>query len=231
MQLVAGSATRFDFLALPAGTYFFRVYAVGAGGMSGASPQTDATVTSSGVPGPPMSLQGGAGTALFANWTAPTIGATPTLYEMQVGTSINSGDVGSLTTPDLSLGTGINAGNYWIRTRAAAGGSNGAWSSPVQITVGAANCSGAPGAPTMLPVTTASGQVGFNWIPAAGSAAAFYQVQIQIVGIPAFVLNTSTNGSSLIWGATAGAFSARVVGINGCGTGAASNEVPFTITP
>jgi hypothetical protein len=150
---------------------------------------------------------------------------------MQVGTSINSGDVGSVTTPNLALTTGINGGNYWIRTRAAAGGANGAWSSPVQISVGAANCSGAPGAPTMLPVTTASGQVGFSWIPASGPAADSYQVQIKIVGVPTFVLNTSTNGSSVIWGGTSGTFSARVVGINVCGTGAGSNEVDFTITP
>jgi len=231
MQLVPGSATRFDFLALPGGTYFFRVYAVGAGGLSGASPQTDAIVTSSGVPGPPMSLQGGAGSGLSANWAAPTIGATPILYEMQLGASINSGDVGSVTTPGLSLSSGLGAGTYWIRTRAAAGGSNGAWSSSVQIPVGAANCSSAPGAPTMLPVTTASGQVGFNWIPGAGSAADSYQVQIKLVGIPTFVLNTSTNGSSAIWDAMAGTFSARVVGVNACGIGVVSNEVDFTITP
>jgi uncharacterized protein DUF6923 len=233
MQLVPGTATRLDFPALPSGTYFFRVFAVGAGGVSAAGPQTSVTVTSSGVPGPPMSLQGTAvGGGASVNWTAPTIGVTPTLYEVQVGSSIGASDVGLLTTPGLAAAPGLGNGSFWIRTRAAAGGSNGAFSSPIAVTVGAAPCTGAPGVPTMLPVTGAPGQVGFSWIPATGgSAATSYQVGVgTVLGLPpAFTLTSGGSGSSLIWGGTSGSFAASVVATNACGSSAASNQVPFTI--
>jgi hypothetical protein len=233
MQLVAGTTTRLDFPALPSGTYFFRVYGIGATGVSKASPQTSVTVTSSGVPGPPMSLQGGpTGGGLFGNWAAPTIGATPTVYEMQIGTGFNAGDVGSVTTPGLGVGAGTGAGTFWIRTRAASGGFNSVWSSAVSVPVDSVGCTAPPPMPTMLPPTSAPGQVSFTWFPGSGgSAATSYEVGIHTVtGLPpAGTLPTSGPGTSLIWGATGGNFAVSVVAVNPCGSSARSNQVPFSI--
>jgi predicted phage tail protein len=134
-QLVPGSTTRFEFSALPSGTYYFQVYAIGTGDLSGAVAPTSATVaTSATVPGPPLGLVVTWSTAGFnAGWTPPTFGATPTLYEVQVGTTFGAGDVGGGTTATPSFSKSVGAGNYWVRARAATGGSTGAWTSSVQI--------------------------------------------------------------------------------------------------
>ena len=99
-QLVPGNTTRFEFSALPSGTYNFQVFAVGTGDLSGGSAPTSATVaTSATVPGPPLALVVNWSPAGFnAGWTPPTFGATPTLYEVQVGTTFGVGDVGGGTT-------------------------------------------------------------------------------------------------------------------------------------
>jgi hypothetical protein len=231
VQLVPGSATRFEFTSLPAGTYFFRLYAVGTGDLSSSSPQHDAIVTSSAAPGPPMALQaslrdGG----LNGNWRPPLFGATPTLYEMQIGSTLGANDIGSTTTLATSFDAAVEPGSYWVRTRASSGGAVGAWTSSVQIPVGAGGCTSAPGSPIVLPVAAQSGLVTFTWWP-NGSAADSYQVRITPDGLlfPTTLLDTGGPATSLVWGQTSGNFSARVVATNRCGSSAQSNSVLFSI--
>jgi 6-phosphogluconolactonase (cycloisomerase 2 family) len=232
-QLVPPSSTRFEFSALPSGTYYFQVFAIGTGDLSRGSTSTSATVaTSATVPGPPLGLTVTPSNSGFnAGWTAPRFGATPTLYEVQIGTTFGIGDAGGNTTTAASYATSIGAGSYWVRTRASAGGSTGAWSNSVQIPVGGASCSTAPGAPILLPVSTTSGSVAFTWVP-VGVAADSYEVQIAPgAGLPSIASLTAGPAASLVWAQTSGGYAARVVARNSCGTSTRSNEVAFTIVP
>ena len=230
VQLVPGTSTRFEFNAVPAGTYFFRVYAVGTGDLSAPS-QTSATVTGSTAPGPPLALIGFPGNgSVNASWTAPLIGATPSIYEVQVGTSLGASDVSSATTAALSFGTGAGPGSYWVRTRAASGGAVGAWSSSIQVPVGGGACAGPPGAPVMLPVTTTSGLVTFTWWPGNGTAASYQVLLAPGLGLASVAtFATGSPGTSFVWGSTGGSFAARVVATNACGSSPQSNQVAFAI--
>jgi 6-phosphogluconolactonase len=234
-QLVAGDTTRFEFSALPSGTYYFRVYGVGTGDLGiGSSPSTIAIdATTATVPGPPLApMVQATGGGFNAGWTPPLIGSTPALYEVQVGTTFGAGDVGSATTETPSYSTSLGAGSYWVRARAASGGSTGAWSSSVQIPVNPSSCATAPTAPILLPVTTTSGYVTFTWMPTGFSPAAAYEVQIAPgAGLASVASLTTGSGTSLVWAQTSGSFAARVVASNGCGASVRSNEVAFTIQP
>ena len=234
VQLVPGTDGRLDFSSLPSGTYYFRVYAVGATDLSAASPQTSATVTTSATaPGPPMMLQLADGSGITATWRAPFIGVAPTLYEVQIGTGLGLSDVGSATTAATSYGGSLAAGTYWVRTRGASGGSVGPWSSSVQIPIGVATrCASAPSTPILLPVTSAGGQATLLWWAAGGSPADYYQIQLSPGAGLAAVYTVSTSGpsTSAIW-PQVGTYAARVVAINACGASSRSNEVAFVNQP
>jgi len=228
LQLVPGTSGRLDIPAVPPGTYFFRVYAVGSVDLSPPSRETSATVASSpSIPGPPMAEQaiGGAGN-LTAGWNAPIIGGTPTLYEVQIGSEPGASDVADVTTADRLLTRSVSAGNYWVQTRAASGGATGAFSSSVQIPVAPPACSGPPAAPVLLPVTTTPGQVTFTWVTAGPATG--YQVQIAQGGTLLTTVASVGAGTSAVWNATAAA-SARVTTANACGTSASSNQVSFVV--
>ncbi|MCU1382313.1 MAG: hypothetical protein JWL71_1010, partial [Acidobacteria bacterium] len=161
------------------------------------------------------------------------IGAAPTLYEVQVGSALGEADVASITTPDLASAiSAVSPGNYWVRVRSASGGAVGAWSSAVQIPLDSTSCSTAPDVPTLLPVTTTSGLVTFVWL-AGGGGATSYRVQLSFgAGLAPFgAFTTAGAGTSVVWGATTGAFAARLVAVNDCGASAVSNEVAFAIQP
>ena len=230
LQLVPGTSGRLDLPAAPSGTYFFRVYAVGSVDVSAASRETSVTVTSSAsVPGPPMAEQAIAGaTSLTAGWNAPTIGGAPTLYELQIGSTLGASDVADLTTADRLLTRSVSAGNYWVQTRAASGGANSAFTTGVQVPVAPPACSAPPAAPVLLPVTTTPGQVTFNWVTAGPAAS--YLVQIAQSGTPLTTVASVGVGTSAVWISTAASgTSARVTAWNACGTSAFSNQVNFTV--
>ena len=230
VQLVSGTVGRLDFSSLPNGTYYFRVYAIGAGDVSAASPQTSATVTSSATaPGPPLALQLAGNARITATWRAPSIGSAPTLYEVHVGSALGLEDVGSATTAATAFDASVNPGTYWVRTRGASGGAVGAWSSSVQVPIGTTTpCASAPTAPTLLPVASAGGEATLLWLAAGGSPADYYQLQLSPgAGLaPVYTVGTSGPSTSALW-PQAGTFAARVVAINGCGASGRSNEVTF----
>jgi hypothetical protein len=178
-----------------------------------------------------LALQASLGSSgINSSWRAPLFGATPTLYEVQIGSAPGRSDVNSATTTATSFAASVGPGSYWLRTRAASGGAVGAFSNSVQIPVGAGGCTAAPRAPILLPVAAQSGLVTFTWWP-TGPAADTYQVQITPTGtlVPAALLNTNGPGASLVWGQTSGSFSARVVATNACGSSPQSNGVAFSI--
>jgi YVTN family beta-propeller protein/autotransporter-associated beta strand protein len=231
LQLVPGSASRLDIAAVPNGTYFFRVYAVGAGGVGTASVDFGLTVTTgTSVPGPPLAIQATAtGGSVTASWSVPSLGVAPTLYEVRIGSTLGGSDIASVTTIDRSLTQNASAGTYWVQSRAS-NGSVGAWSAPVQVTVGTGACSAAPSAPTLLPVMTPSGQLTFTWLP-SGATATQYQLQLSPgAGLAAnqFVAVAGT-GTSYVARVSGISGAARIVAMNACGTSAPSNEMPFIV--
>ena len=233
LQLVPGTTPRFDVTAVPNGTYYFRVYAVGTGDLGPPSPLGSVAVTAgASVPGPPLALRTTAGTnSVTSNWVAPNLGAAATIYEVHVGSGFGMNDVASATTASAThTASSLAAGSYWVRTRAASGGLAGAWSSSVQTPVASAPCTAAPGTPILLPVTTTPGQVTFTWI-AMGGAAATFDAQIAFgAGLPPVgTLSTTGPGTSLVWNQMSGNFAARLVATNACGASARSNEVSFSV--
>ncbi|HJZ71644.1 MAG TPA: fibronectin type III domain-containing protein [Vicinamibacterales bacterium] len=234
VQLIPGSVTRFDIAALPSGTYFLRLSAIGTDDVGPAAAEQPVTVAGSGsVPGPPVGLELAAtAEGLRAAWHVPTIGATPTIYEEQVGTAPGLNDVVSPTERDVAHTERVAPGAYWVRVRAAAGGAAGAWSSSVQIPMGAGGCTTAPAAPILLPAMLTPGAATFTWIPGGGTAAR-YQMRVSAgAGLPATVLLTSAGaGTSGTWMAPAGAWAGRLVAVNACGMSAASNEIRFVVQP
>jgi hypothetical protein len=231
VQLIAGDATRFDVLALPSGTYFLRLAAVGTGDVGPAAPERQVVVTTAAiVPGPPMGIEAAAIGAdmLEATWHVPTFGAPVTLYELQIGTALGLADVASPTNGGLYHDQRVGAGVYWVRVRAASGGAVGPWSSSVQVPIGAAACTSAPAPPVLLPVTVTPGAAGFTWIP-RGTAADRYQVQVAPgAGLaPTISLTSASAGASLTWLTPQGTWAGRVVARNACGTSAPSNEIRF----
>jgi CSLREA domain-containing protein len=235
MQLVAATDGRFEFSALPAGTYYFRVQAIGTSDLSPASPPATATVTTSAaVPGPPQALQVAASNSgLQAWWRASFIGAAPTLYDVQIGTALGRSDVADPTVPEPSLNATPGAGSYWVRTRAMTGGAVGAWSSSVQVPVGSATCTSAPGTPILLPVTTSASTANLTWWPGPGDVAATYELQLAPgAGLaPIRTLATDGPGTSVVWTPFTGRFAVRIAARNACGTSVRSNEVSFTVRP
>jgi hypothetical protein len=229
VQLVPGTSGRLDIPAVPTGTYFFRVYAVGSVDVSAPSRETSVAVTSSAsVPGPPMAEQAIAGaSSLTAGWNAPIVGGAPTLYEVQIGSTLGASDVADVTTADRILTRGVSAGNYWVQTRAASGGANSAFGTSVQVPVAPPSCSAPPAAPVLLPVTTTAGQVAFNWV--TSGPASSYQVQVAQGGTLVTTVASAGAGTSAVWNTTtASGTSARVTASNACGS-ALSNVVSFTV--
>jgi CSLREA domain-containing protein len=234
VQLIGGSATRFDMLALPSGTYFLRLAAIGTGDVGPAAAEQPVVVaTSASVPGPPMALETiVSADGLRAAWYAPTIGATPTLYEEQIGTALGLSDVASPTEPSLAHTERVAPGAYWVRVRATTGGAAGPWSSSVQIPIGAAACTSAPGAPILLPAMLTPGAATFTWVPGSGVAER-YELRVSPgAGLPSTLVLTSAGaGTSGTWFAPAGSWSGRLIALNACGESAVSNEVQFVVQP
>jgi autotransporter-associated beta strand protein len=221
--------TSYVFSALPNGTYFFRVYAISAGGISAASSETSVTVAHGvAVPGPITAFRGSfAGTTATLNWT-PSTATALTLFEF--GSVPGASNLGTLPTTSTSLTAdtaGIAAGTYWARARSSAGGATGAASNDIAITIGSGACSAAPGAPILLPVTIRAGEVTISWLPASGPTAARYRVIVN--GTATGTLATAGAVSSLVIPARSGTFTTEVIAENSCGESARSNTVIVAI--
>src|SRR5262249_11892334 len=73
---------------------------------------------------------------------------------------------------------------------------------------------------------------GFTWLAGSGgSAATSFNVAMfnGVTVAPVDTLSTTGPGTSAVWGATSGAFTARVTAVNPCGSSGASNAVAFSI--
>jgi hypothetical protein len=133
-QRTTNSDPTFSAATPPAGTYYLRVKAENAIGMSVASNEAVLVV---GMPGPPSALAGSAsGSSITLTWKAPTAGLAVTAYVVEVGLAPGRTD-GSATVSGAALTfTGpAGVGTYYIRVRAVSGTVQGAASSEIAVVV------------------------------------------------------------------------------------------------
>ena len=228
--LTPNASTSYTFPALPSGTYYFRVYAIGPSGISDPGLAGAAIAHGAPVPGPITAMQGAlVGTIAGFTWTP----STPASTLLEIGSAPGATNFATFPTAAVSFTAdvaGVAPGTYWLRARSAAGSAVGAASNDVAITIGSTACTVAPGMPTLLPVTIRAGQLTVSWIP-TGAVAHRYRVDVLPgIGAPA-IASFATPGpvSSLVLPTRPGTFALQVVAENDCGASLGSNAVVVTI--
>ena len=146
-----GTSTTMTVQAVPPGTYFVRVRARHATGLS--APSNEAILSVGGSPAPctpaaPTRLRHSdaslASTTTFT-WTAPAGDCAPTAYVLEGGSVWGASNLGVITTGNTltSMATGpLSRGDYFVRVRARNGTAISSPSNEVLLSVGT------PGAPT-----------------------------------------------------------------------------------
>jgi predicted phage tail protein len=128
---------------VPPGVYYIRVRAGNAFGVSGASNEVALQIGGrSGTdvpPGAPMNLQAIVNLSnVTLTWTPPTSGGLPTTYIVEAGSAPSLSNVANVAIPSSVAGfatTGVPAGVYYVRVRAANGWGIGAASNEVVVIV------------------------------------------------------------------------------------------------
>jgi hypothetical protein len=149
---------------VPAGTYYVRVRAANATGVSGPSNEVVVVVSASGPcsgpPGAPSGLAVSAsGSTVTLSWSAPSGGCPPTTYVIQAGSTPGSSNLANSPTGSLATSfsaSGVAAGTYYIRVRAANATGVGGASNEAVITLG--------GAPAPTPTAPGSGPLTGRWV-------------------------------------------------------------------
>ena len=124
-------------------------------------------------PGAPTNLVVGAvGSTVTLSWQAPNGGDPVLLYVIEAGSAAGLANLASFstgTTLTIFQASGIAAGAYYVRVRAANAAGTSAPSNEALLVVGASP-GVAPGPPTVLTITANSGgTVSFAWNAATGS--------------------------------------------------------------
>ena len=115
-RIEVGAATQYV-VDVPPGTYFVRVRATSATGVSG--PSNEIVVQGRGAPEPPTSLSAsGTNGAVDLRWFAPTSGPRPSGYVLEAGSGPGLTDVASAQVgPATTFSTTAPPGRYYVRVR------------------------------------------------------------------------------------------------------------------
>ena len=228
--VTADAATSYAIPAVPAGTYYFRVYAVVSDGLS--PPSEAARVVASGSPdatGPPSGLTIAVdGSNVTLSWTSPP-GVAPTTFQIEAGSAPGMSDDAVVSTVTPRLVGRLGRGPYYVRARALNGGAISAPSNEVSAPGATGVCTAAPGTPILLPASIAGGVVTLSWLPAAGEAANRYRLDVVPSTGGQVALLTPGAGTSMTAPGTTGTYAVRATALNACGASATSNEVSFVM--
>ena len=115
-RIEVGAATRYV-VDVPPGTYFVRVRAASATGVSG--PSNEIVLQGRGAPEPPTSLSAsGTNGAVDLRWFAPTAGPRPSGYVLEAGSAPGLTDLASAQVgPATTFSTTAPPGTYYVRVR------------------------------------------------------------------------------------------------------------------
>jgi beta-glucanase (GH16 family) len=223
---------------IPPGQYFVRIRAKNATGPGGASNEILIAIPADcvGVPSAPSSLTGNVvGDAVTLFWQGGTSGCPASAYVIEAGSGPGSSDLANFSTGSSATTfavTGVIGGTYYVRVRAMTSAGTSAPSNEVRlVVVSAGACSGAPGPPAGLGANVVGTTVGLTWGAASGSATSYVlSAGFSPGGANVVVTDTATAATSLTaFGVAAGTYYVRVQARNGCGLGAASNEVVVVV--
>ena len=163
------------------GTYFVRVRAANAVGVSGPSNEVPLTVGQVLTPpGPPGNLAAAAaGSTVTLSWAAPASGGAPTTYVVEAGNATGLANLAAFPTGNLATvlsAPGVANGTYYVRVRAGNSAGISSPSNEAQVTVGTPVL--APSAPGGLTFTQSGSTVTLNWlVPTGGGAPTSYIVE------------------------------------------------------
>jgi predicted phage tail protein len=242
------AATSYMAVGVAVGTYYVRIRAVTASGISAASNEVIVTVgaggpTGTAVPAAPFGLRTG-GSAVSATasmvtlaWSRSPAGAPPTFYVIEAGSAPGRTDLANFSTGNALTSftaSGVPAGTYFVRVRAGNALGLSAPSNEVVLIVGAGAalpCDAAPGAPAGLQSVVTGSTVSLFWGAAAGGPASYV---IEAGSFPGgsdlAISDTDSTATEFRAGGVApGTYFIRVRGRNACGAGGASNEVTVVV--
>lgn len=188
--------------------------------------------TSTGVPGAPQNLQGTVtGNLLSLSWGAPSTG-TATSYTLIARTTSGAPIVSVPVGNTTSFSAGAPNGAYRLTVQASNAAGAGPESNAITVTV--PSTTPVPGAPAGLTATVAGNTVTFNWVaPSTGGAATGYLLAAGVTAGFAAPIATlplpAAPTSYAVPGVPPGTYYVRLAATNAGGSGAASNEVAFTV--
>ena len=183
-------------------------------------------IVSAETPGPPsLATPAVDGRIVTLEWTAPATGAAPSGYRLEAGSAPGAADLATLRTGTTGLRvTDVPDGTYYVRIRAERNGIVGPPSDEFPVVV--AGCP-PPAAPSALTRGGTGNTVVLDWTPGAGSTG--YRVEAGSGPGLANLAVLSTVAPTLGVSAPAGVYFVRVRGVNSCGAGPASEELPVTV--
>jgi uncharacterized repeat protein (TIGR03803 family) len=221
---------------VPAGTYYVRVLAQDAGGVS--APSNEIVVTVGGgcniPPAVPTGLSASAsGSDVTLSWQTPAVGCPPTAYIIQAGSAPGQSNLANFSTGNTNTtfsASGVGAGQYYVRVLGANAAGVSGPSADVLLTVGGGGCSAAPSPSPGLSASVSGSTIAFSWLAASGAPTGYI---LQAGSSPGLSNLASVNvGNALSYTATGvpnGTYYVRMISTNGCGNSSPSNEVAVTV--
>ena len=181
------------------------------------------------APAPPTAFSASvAGRTVTLSWVAPTSGATPTGYRIDAGSSTGTRNLAELSTgPATGLTvTDVPDGIYFVRAHSLRDQLVSGPSNEVQVAVG---CAAPPPAPSDLGQGVTGNQVTLRWTASAGATRYLIEAG-SAPGLANLAQLTVGPTPTVTVAAPPGVYFVRLRGLNGCGAGAASNEVVVTVS-
>lgn len=219
---------------VPDGTYFVRVRAQNAEGVSPPSNEISVTVGTPACglpPGAPTSLAANvAGNTVSFSWAAPAGGCATTGYTLRAGLTpgnptVVAMPVGAATQFAVTAPTGT----YFVAVSADNAFGSSALSNEVQVTVGP-SCS-LPAAPVNFIVSKTSTTATLSWSPSpTGGVPTSYVIEAGTFSGGADIGTAPTSNTSFTTNVPPGTYYLRVKAQNACGVGPASTEQVLTMT-
>jgi len=183
-----------------------------------------------GIPSAPTGLTASAqGTSVTLQWNAPS-GALPTTYIIESGSTPDGTNLANFSTGGTATifsASGVGAGTYYVRVRAANAIGTSPPSNEVILIVGGSGCTARPSAPTALRVAYNSGGiVTLAWTAAVGAATYIVEAGLSPGGTSVANNDLGSAATSLTaTGVSPGGYYVRIRAKNVCGISDPSNEV------